>query len=134
MGNTETINLRDTVLPEVGNGLEVLPVALTSDEWVERATMAAALGGEIFELEAELKRYARQVRDELRDLADERKRAELAVRSHAEPRPVGVRVLADLARGEAVCVRVDTGAIVERRALTDVEFNKASQAPLVFPS
>lgn len=134
MGNTETINLRDTVLPEVGNGLEVLPVALTSDEWVERATMAAALGGEIFELEAELKRYARQVRDELRDLADERKRAELAVRSHVEPRPVGVRVLADLARGEAVCVRVDTGAIVERRALTDVEFNKASQAPLVFPS
>jgi hypothetical protein len=134
MATTETINLHETELPEVGNALEVLPVQLSADEWTERATMAAALGGEIIELEAELKRHTKQVRDELRDLGAERKRAELAVRNYAEPRPVGVRVLADLARGEAVCVRVDTGQIIERRALTDLEFGKASQAPLAFPS
>lgn len=126
----EIVNLHATDLPEIDDRLEILPVPLTSDEWADRATVAAMLGGEIDDLRSTLKARADEVKTEIKLLQSDRDRADAAVRNRSEPRPVGVRVLADLERLEAVVVRVDTGEVVDRRPLSDVEIGKAQQQSL----
>lgn len=129
----EVINLHATELPELGNDLKLLAVPLTADEWAERATASAMLGGEIDGLNEDLKAFRDQIRAEVKTLQDERDRADKAVRDRAEDRPVGVRLLADLEQGLGLVVRVDTGEIIERRSLTEQEVARASQRVLSFP-
>ena len=129
----EIVNLHSTELPEIGDLVQLLPVPLSPDEWSDRATASAMLGGEIAGLEAGLKEGRTRIRAEIRMLQEERVRCDRAIRDQSEDRPVGVRVLADLAGGCALLVRVDTGEVIDRRSLTEGEVARASQRVLDFP-
>lgn len=131
---TEVVDLPTTDMPEIGNLQQLLDVNLSPDEWAARATASAMLGGELAEMRADLDQYRRNANEEMKMLREERERADRAVRSRSEPRPVGVRVFADLGRNEAVHVRVDTGEVVERIGLTTKQAAAGRQRVLDFPS
>lgn len=132
MSNPTPIPLHE--LPTLQESTELLAVELTVDEWTERATAAALLAHEADQLETALKEHTRDAKAEIRLVRDEAAKAFQAVRERAEPRPVLVRVVADLVRGEAVEIRTDTGEAIGRRALTEGEAAAARQSALSFPN
>ena len=126
------ISLHD--LPTLDQNTQLLACELTAQEWTDRATAAALLLHEAEQLEAALKEHTRDAKAEIKFVREEAAKAFEAVREHAEPRPVVVRIVADLGRGEAVEVRTDTGEPIARRALTDTEAAAARQSALAFPT
>ncbi len=121
-------------LPILEESVELLAVELTPEEWADRATAASLLSHEATELERELREHAKDAKAEIVLVRAEAAKASEAVRNRSEARPVTVRTVADLDRGEAVEVRSDTGEAVSRRALTDDEAARARQRLLAFPS
>jgi hypothetical protein len=132
--STETRADLEVGLPQIGETTQLLEVELTDDEWRDRATSAALLGGELEHLERELREHTKAARAEIALVRDEQRKAARAVRRNAEPRPVAVLLLADLQTDEAVAVRADTREVVERRPLSDAERMAARQRALDFGS
>ena len=132
---TEPIDLRKTKLPRVGEYLESLPVPVTDQEWAIQAAMAAELGGRIDAIQVAAKLAQTEARSEIKIFETARRVASKIVRDRAEDLPVSVSVFADLSAGVAgvaVFVRMDTGQVIKRRALTADEAESARQNPLPF--
>lgn len=113
---------------------ERLPVELTDEEWSERADEAAKLHGMIAEAEDAEKARRASVKAQLDELKAERDRLLKQVHAHAEVRPVDVVGHGVLESNEVVVVRLDTGAVVSRRAMTASERNTAAQPDLPIPT
>lgn len=131
------MSIHDRVL--LSNRTENLSCQLTHEQWLERVRERSAVETEIEErlraisdLKHRQKEELGRLEKELADVQGKERTLATAVRTHTEIRPVDCSLLADLVEKKAITVRLDTGADVYRRDLTEAETAKAAQVELSF--
>lgn len=118
---------------------ENLSCELTHEQWLERVRERSAVETEIetrlraiSDMKHRHKEELSKLEKELMDTQGRERTLGAAVRLHQEIRPVDVELLADIFEKKMVTVRLDTGAEVYRRDLTEAELQKAQQQELSF--
>jgi hypothetical protein len=115
--------------PTLSTFTKPMPVALTDDEYMDRAKQLAACCQDIQAEEDRAKDIKEQLKARLSQLTSHRTDLSIAVSRREEMRPIEMVVLADYEAGEAITVRSDTVRVESRRPLTDAE--RQSHLPLL---
>ena len=106
-----------------------LPVKLNDDEILQRADEAAKTTREMYAAEEKRKEVGKEMKGHVDELQEKLKRLSRIVETKTEDRPIEVRWERDDGRMMMYLVRLDTGEVVQARAM-DAEELAARQADL----
>jgi hypothetical protein len=104
--------------------VEALPVSLTQEELLSRATSLVRLRDEERTAEAEFEKHKTAHKERVASIAEVREQLEQAIRERREPRPVRVIATAHYDIGRLREVRDDTGELLNERPLTPDEMQE----------
>lgn len=100
---------------------EMLPVDLTDSEKIDFGRRLADIGFEIAEKESAKSSIAKQIGEEIKELEAQANTVGACIRSGTERREIPVETSADDVTLEVVKIRIDTGEVLSRRAMTPEE-------------
>lgn len=100
---------------------EMLPVDLTDSEKIDFGRRLAELGYEISGIEERKASIAKQLGEDIKALEQQANTVGACIRSGTERREIPVETQADDERCEIIKLRIDTGEILSRRAMTPEE-------------
>lgn len=120
--------LREGQFPVLSRTVKTLPVALTSDEFTNRAEGLAQVCQDIQAEEARANDVKAQLKARLTQLEGRRAELTIVVARKEEMRQIECEVRADFDNGEAIEFRTDDMRILSHRPLTEKE--RQSHLPL----
>lgn len=110
----------------------MLPVQLTEADLKERGEELAAKVVQLVELKEQKKEEAKAAKERIDALEAQIVALSGVVRAKQEPRAVEVKEVPDVHRKVMEVVRLDTGKVIESRALTPLELEDVLQQRLAF--